>query len=99
MWRYRSSIKICERRPYSAAITSNFATLSEYGSAAEARAGLSLPPWNSASFVRQVTIPKGTVVWAGEAGPRFGLPGGGTQIWARNVAKIFPGPWTLLIPA
>ncbi len=77
----------------------HWATFNEYGTSAEARAGLSLPDYNSGAFVRQVTIPKGTNVWMGFAEKAWDQPGGGTQIFVRNIARIKPGIWMPLIPA
>ena len=49
-------------------------------SAAEARAGLALPPGNAASFVSEVTVPAGTQVQVGTAAAAFGQTGGAIQM-------------------
>ena len=41
---------------------------------------LALPPGNSARMVSEVTVPAGTRIQMGTAGPAFGQPGGAPQI-------------------
>ena len=49
-------------------------------SRAEVRTSLALPPNNTAEFVSVVTVPAGTLMRTGIAGPAFGHPGGGRQV-------------------
>jgi RHS repeat-associated protein len=49
-------------------------------SRAEARAGYSLPPENTAEFVSKVTVPAGTQVQVSVAARLFGQPGGKVQV-------------------
>lgn len=49
-------------------------------SRADVQASLALPPSNTAEFVSVVTVPAGTLMRTGVAGPAFGHPGGGRQV-------------------
>ena len=49
-------------------------------SGAAARAGLALPPGNTAESVSRVVVPAGTRVQVGTAGEAFGMPGGWPQV-------------------
>jgi len=45
---------------------------------------LALPPGSNASRVKQWIIPRDSKVLVGPTAPRFGQPGGATQIWVPN---------------
>lgn len=71
-----------------------FSTPAEYSSSAEAQAKLALnPQQNPATFVREVTIPKGSTYFVGPAAPSYDQPGGGTQIFVFDPATYILGPW------
>ncbi|MGI0148800.1 MAG: RHS repeat-associated core domain-containing protein [Thermoplasmata archaeon] len=77
--------------------STQWASPTRYTNPSQARAALSLPPWNDAAFVRPVTIPRGSVVWQGRAAALFGQPGGGMQVWVSNPSTYVPGPWTSIV--
>lgn len=54
-------------------------------SRAQVRASLALPPNNTAEFVSVVTVPAGTLIYTGVAGPAFGHPGGGRQVQLKEL--------------
>jgi len=72
---------------------SKFATPDEYLTSSEASRGLNLPVWNKATFVRNVTVPKGTTVWVGEI-----KGGAGFQVWVNDPALFNVGPWRSILP-
>jgi hypothetical protein len=51
-----------------------------YSPTSVVRAGLALPPGNTAEFVSEVTIPAGTRLQEGPTAPAFGHPGGFPQV-------------------
>jgi hypothetical protein len=50
------------------------------GTASAARSGLALPAENTTEFISEVTVPAGTRIQTGTAGPLFGQPGGASQV-------------------
>ncbi len=58
-------------------IGGRFFTTEAVTSGAQTARALALPPGNSAVFVEQALIPRGTVVYSGRAASLFGQPGGG----------------------
>jgi hypothetical protein len=68
-------------------------------SAAQARAGLALPPENAATFVSEVRVPAGVAIETGTVAPAYGQPGGWQQVQLleRIPASAF-GPGVPLAP-
>jgi hypothetical protein len=73
--------------------TSKFATPDEYLTGGEAFKGLNLPEYNEATFVRNVTVPKGTTVWVGQV-----KGGTGFQVWVNDPSLFNLGPWRPILP-
>jgi len=73
--------------------TSKFATPDEYLTRGEAFKGLNLPEYNEATFVRNVTVPKGTAVWVGQV-----KGGTGFQVWVNDPSLFNLGPWRPILP-
>jgi YD repeat-containing protein len=57
-----------------------FLTVIRPTTASEARANLALPPWNTAQYISEATVPAGTRMQYGTAGPNWGQPGGWPQV-------------------
>ena len=74
--------------------SSNFATPTRYFSPQDARAALNLYEWNSANFVRSVTIPGGSTVWVG---PVEG--GSGIQFFLEDKSLFIVDQWIRVAPA
>jgi len=69
----------------------HYITSSNFASSEEAITALKLPEYNSASFARSITIPKGTYVGIGTV-----RGGSATQLWVPNLESIIGGPWVPL---
>ncbi len=72
---------------------SNWATPTRYTDPAVAQDELSLPEYNSASMVRSVTVPKGTVLWQGIVSPTATQTGLGQQVYVLDRSSMITGPW------
>jgi RHS repeat-associated protein len=70
---------------------SRYVTSTRFATSEDAIRGLRLPEYNTASYVRTITIPKGSYVGIGQVR-------GGTaiQVWVPNLEQILGGPWVPL---
>lgn len=66
-----------------------FLTTGKYTkSSTVAKESLSLPPWNKADQLTEVSIPKGTEIHVGRAESLFNQRGGGTQIFVKEKSNL-----------
>ena len=67
----------------------NWWTTTRFATATDAIEELALPASNTAQYVYQAVIPKGTLILVGEAAPLFGRAGGAVQVFVANVNQVW----------